>query len=80
MNAAPTAPAVPTTSRNETSAALLVLLLGGIGIHKFYLGQGGLGVVYLLFCWTFIPTIVAFIEALVLLGMSEREFATKYAS
>ena len=73
-----TTPAVPTTSRSKTSAALLALFLGGIGIHKFYLGQGGLGVVYLLFCWTFIPAIVAFIEALVLLGMSEREFATKY--
>lgn len=71
-------PPAPTTTRSKTTAALLAFFLGGIGVHKFYLGQGGLGVVYLLFCWTFIPAIVAFIEFLVLLGMSERDFATRY--
>ncbi len=69
---------IPTTSRSKTTAALLALFLGGFGIHKFYLGQGGLGVLYLLFFWTFIPAIVAFIEALVLLGMGEQEFARKF--
>jgi TM2 domain-containing membrane protein YozV len=74
----PSAPPVPTTTRSKSSAGLLALFLGGIGVHKFYLGRGGMGVVYLLFCWTFIPSIVAFIEALVLFGMSEAEFARKY--
>ncbi len=69
---------IPTTTKNKTSAALLALFLGGIGVHKFYLGRGGMGVLYLLFCWTFIPAIVAFIEALVLFGMSEAEFARKF--
>lgn len=69
---------VPTTTRSKGTAALLAFFLGGLGVHKFYLGQSGLGVVYLLFCWTFIPAIVAFIEFLVLLGMNEREFATKF--
>jgi TM2 domain-containing membrane protein YozV len=69
---------VPATTKSKTSAALLALFLGGIGIHKFYLGSGGMGVLYLLFCWTFIPSIIAFIEALMLFGMSEQEFARKY--
>jgi TM2 domain-containing membrane protein YozV len=69
---------VATTTKSKTSAALLALFLGGIGIHKFYLGRGGMGVVYLVFCWTFIPSIAAFIEALILFGMSETEFAQKY--
>jgi TM2 domain-containing membrane protein YozV len=72
-----TAP-VPTTTKNKTTAGLLALFFGGIGVHKFYLGQGGLGVVYLIFCWTLIPALVAFIEALVLFGMNDRAFATKY--
>jgi TM2 domain-containing membrane protein YozV len=72
------APPVPTTTRSKTSAGLLALFLGGIGVHKFYLGQTALGIVYLVFCWTFIPSIVAFIEALVLFGMPDAEFARKY--
>ncbi|NVB78380.1 MAG: TM2 domain-containing protein [Kofleriaceae bacterium] len=72
------APLVPTTTKSKTSAALLAFFLGGLGIHKFYLGQSAMGVLYLLFCWTFIPALVAFIEFLILLGMSETEFARKY--
>jgi TM2 domain-containing membrane protein YozV len=68
----------PTTTKNKTTAGLLALFFGGIGVHKFYLGQGGSGVIYLLFCWTLIPALVAFIEALVLFGMNDAAFATKY--
>ena len=75
----PGPPPIPYTSRSKSTAALLAFFLGGLGVHKFYLGQGGLGVLYLLFCWTFIPAFVAFIEALVLFGMSEREFAMKFS-
>ena len=42
---------------------LLSVLLGHFGIHKFYMGETGWGIVYLLFCWTGIPTILGFIEA-----------------
>ncbi len=59
-------------------AALLALLLGGFGAHKFYLGQGGLGVIYLLLCWTFIPAIVALVEGIIYLTMSDAEFSRKY--
>ena len=41
------------------------LLVGGIGVHKFYAGRVGLGIVYLLFCWTFIPALIALIEGIV---------------
>lgn len=71
-------PPMPTTTRSKGTAALLAFLLGGLGVHKFYLGRGGMGVVYLLFCWTFIPAIVAFIETFILIGMSDQEFAMKY--
>lgn len=44
---------------------LLCLFFGGIGLHKFYAGHVVLGVLYLLFCWTFIPSIIAFIELII---------------
>lgn len=44
--------------KNKLVASLFAVILGGIGIHKFYLGQIGLGVLYLLFCWTGIPSIM----------------------
>ena len=46
--------------KNKTTAGLLALFLGGLGAYKFYLGQGVAGAFYLLFCWTFIPSIIAF--------------------
>lgn len=64
--------------RNKWVAALLAFFVGGFGIHKFYLGQIGLGVVYLLFCWTFIPGFIALIECLLLVLKSEREFDMQY--
>lgn len=64
--------------RNRVVAAIFALLLGGLGIHKFYLGKVGWGIVYILFCWTMIPSIVAFIEGIIYLTMSDEEFAAKY--
>ncbi len=64
--------------KNKLIAALLALFLGGIGIHKFYLGKGGQGILYLLFCWTFIPGIIAFIECIIYLTMSEEKFNQKF--
>jgi TM2 domain-containing membrane protein YozV len=47
---------------NRTTGFLLTGFLGGFGSHHFYMGNVSLGVTYLLFCWTFIPGIVALIE------------------
>ncbi|WP_231037823.1 TM2 domain-containing protein [Pectinatus frisingensis] len=43
---------------------VLAILLGGIGIHKFYTGKIGLGIVYLIFCFTGIPFIIGIIEGI----------------
>ncbi len=64
--------------RSRLAAGLFALLLGGLGIHKFYLGRVGWGIVYLLFCWTFIPMIVGFIEGILYLVMSDEAFQAKY--
>lgn len=54
--------------KNPTTAVLLALFLGGIGAHKFYLNKVGLGILYLVFCWTYVPAIISFIEAFSLAG------------
>lgn len=44
---------------------LLAFFLGGIGVHKFYAGKTGAGILFILFCWTFIPSFIAFIDFIV---------------
>ena len=63
--------------KNKIVAGLLALFLGGIGIHRFYLGQWW-GIFYLLFFWTFIPAFIAFVEALVFFFSSDRAWQEKY--
>jgi TM2 domain-containing membrane protein YozV len=64
--------------KSRVAAALFALLLGGLGIHKFYLGRVGQGILYLIFFWTFIPAVIAFIEGIIYLTKSDAEFAAEY--
>lgn len=68
------------SDKDKTVAGVLAILLGDIGIHKFYLGQTGKGILYLLFCWTLIPAIIALIEGIQILCMSDEKFQKKYFS
>ncbi|HBG05684.1 MAG: hypothetical protein A2075_09615 [Geobacteraceae bacterium GWC2_58_44] len=65
--------------RSRVLAGVLAILLGTFGLHKFYLGQPGWGIAYLLLCWTFIPAIVGLIEGLLYLTMSDEGFQTRYS-
>ena len=42
----------------------LCFFLGGIGIHKFYAGKWIQGLLYVAFCWTGIPVIIALFDLL----------------
>ena len=59
-------------------AALLAIFLGGIGAHKFYLGQTKLGVLYLCFFWTAIPALIGIVEGVIYLSKSDEEFRQRY--
>lgn len=64
--------------KSKTTAAILAFFLGGIGAHRFYLGKIGQGFIYLIFCFTFIPALVAFIDFIIFLTMDENAFNLKY--
>lgn len=66
------------SGKQKPTATLLALLLGGLGIHRFYLGRPTSGLLYLLFSWTFIPLLLGWGEFVKLLYMNELEFHQKY--
>lgn len=45
--------------KDPTVALLLCLFLGGLGAHHFYMGNVGVGVLYLLFFWQVFAHLVA---------------------
>jgi len=54
--------------KDELIGVLLAIFLGGLGIHHFYLRRDGLGILYLVFSWTGIPMVIAWIEAFFMPG------------
>lgn len=68
----------PLRKKEKLTASLLAIFLGIFGAHKFYLGQEIFGVLYLLFCWTFIPAIIGLIEGLNYLSMKDADFDRRY--
>ena len=76
---------VETTS--NIAAGLLALFLGGLRIHKFYLGYTTPGIVMLLvslfgaillFIPTFVIGVIAFIEAILYLTKNPEDFHSEY--
>jgi TM2 domain-containing membrane protein YozV len=59
--------------RDEVVGILLALFLGTFGVHHFYLRRTGLGILYLCFFWSGIPSILGFIECFFMPGRV-REF------
>jgi TM2 domain-containing membrane protein YozV len=48
MADASVAPAAGKSDKNKITALLLCIFLGGLGIHRFYVGKIGTGIVWLL--------------------------------
>lgn len=56
----------------------LAFFLGGLGVHRFYLKQYLYGILYLIFCWTFIPLLISIIDVIVWVIQDDNKFNEKY--
>lgn len=74
--ARPANPASP--SKDKLVTGILAILLGTFGIHKFYLGQIGWGIVYLCLSWTGITGLIGLVEGIIYLTTSDDEFHQRY--
>ena len=57
--------------KDKIIAGLLAFFLGGIGVHHFYLKENKKGIIKLIFCWTYIPALLALFDGI-------KIFAGKY--
>ena len=58
------APLYDDVRRQRILMSVLAIVLGTFGAHRFYQGRIGLGILYVLFCGTGIPTIVSLCEGI----------------
>ncbi|MEN8220034.1 MAG: pilin [Pseudomonadota bacterium] len=65
---------------SKTVLLLLTFFLGGFGAHRFYLGNYVLGILYFLFFWTWIPSLIALIEFIVFVFTSSEKIEDKYTA
>lgn len=65
------------TTKSKNIAGTLAILLGGLGIHKFYTGSWGWGIVYIIFVWSYIPAIIALVEGIRYFTYNQEEFDQK---
>jgi TM2 domain-containing membrane protein YozV len=66
--------------KNKYAASFLSIFLGSFGAHKFYLNKNKVGILYLVFFWTYIPLIIGVIEGIILLTITDDTFNSKYNS
>ncbi|MFT5281002.1 MAG: TM2 domain-containing membrane protein YozV [Flavobacteriaceae bacterium] len=64
--------------KSRVTAIVLALLLGGIGVHYFYLEKYTAGIIMLLLCWTGIPSILGLVTGIRWAVQSEEKFNERY--
>jgi TM2 domain-containing membrane protein YozV len=61
-------------------AGILGILLGGFGVHKFYLGYTKEGIIQLLLSFVCVGGIIGIIEGIIYLTKSDEEFVATYVN
>ena len=67
-------------NKSKAAAILWGAFLGGFGAHKFYMGSWGWGIIYLLTFWLYIPFLLAMIEWVHYVLLSDEEFNSRVAA
>ena len=68
----------PQIVQQKLIQSALAIFLGTLGAHKFYQGKTFQGVLYLVLCWTTLPTWIGFIEGIRYLFMPVDDFYNQY--
>ena len=68
----------PAGAEKKIVAGILGILLGGLGIHKFYLGYIKEGIIQLILGFVCIGGIIGLIEGIIYLTKSDEEFVATY--
>lgn len=68
------------TASRKMTAGLLAILIGGLGIHKFYLGMTGAGIIQIVltFCTGGIAGFIPLIEGIIYLTKTDEDFHREY--
>ena len=89
----PAAPPYGTSAKSKTTAGILAILIGGIGVHKFYLGRTNPGIIMAVvfgvcFCSSFVFIlpffgcmalgIIGLVEGIIMLSKSDAQFQQEY--
>lgn len=64
--------------KNKVAAGVLAFFVGVFGVHRFYLGEVGKGILYFIFCWFPLIWLIAFIDGIIFLTMDDDNFNSKY--
>jgi TM2 domain-containing membrane protein YozV len=68
----------PPGAEKKIVAGILGILLGGLGIHKFYLGYTKEGIIQLILGFFCIGSIIGLIEGIIYLTKSDEAFVATY--
>ena len=68
----------PPGAEKKIVAGILGILLGGLGIHKFYLGYTKEGIIQLILGFFCIGSIIGLIEGIIYLTKSDEAFVDTY--
>ena len=71
---------VPYKSEKKVAAGVLGILIGSLGIHKFYLGYTKAGIIQLIatFVTCGIASVIGLVEGIIYLTKSDEEFDRTY--
>jgi len=74
------APTLASRGKEKTTAGIFGLLLGGFGVHQFYLGSNTTGIIEiaLTICTCGVGALLGLVEGILILVMDQAEFDRRY--
>ncbi len=64
--------------KDKTVAGILAILLGGIGVHQFYLGNTTRGIIYIVLMFVGVSPILGLVDGIMYLTKPEDVFQRNY--